>query len=433
MKILFVLENYFPEHAAGTEQYVFNLISGLKHKEHTIEILITSSNPDSSDYEYKGTKVYVIPIKEKASRKELSGISPPENLDDFINRVAEINPDIVHFHSFGRAINSYHLKWVHENGCKSVFTPHLSSVFCLKGNLHYLKQAECDGRVLESRCLYCHYRNKGINTLISRLLSMSIPLIPDFLRPFIAPQINIAKHRKKELERINKHADAVISIAPWIQKTFARNNISGNVKLVEQAVPDGSILESSNPQGTQSLKGKSVLRFAYIGRMHPIKGFSVLRKALDRISSLEYSLSVYTHSSEVEHDFLSSQKEWCRNKPNIEWIEDLSHQELMSRMSMTDLVIVPSYSEMAPLVIMEAFQYKVPVLGSSIAAIRDMVADGVNGRIFLYNDPADLAGKLEEIIADPGLLKEWGKHITPPRTFRDLASEMEQIYNKLIS
>lgn len=62
----------------------------------------------SCEYDYEGIKVYRFMVSVSASKKELIQQVAPEGLDSFTKIIKRISPNVVHFHTFNRAINVYH-------------------------------------------------------------------------------------------------------------------------------------------------------------------------------------------------------------------------------------------------------------------------------------------------------------------------------------
>ena len=61
-----------------------------------------------------------------------------------------------------------------------------------------------------------------------------------------------------------------------------------------------------------------------------------------------------------------------------------------------DALVVPSvWLETGPLVVLEAFAAGVPVIGSRLGGIAEMVRDGVDGLLFGAGNPEDLADKIQ--------------------------------------
>ncbi len=70
-----------------------------------------------------------------------------------------------------------------------------------------------------------------------------------------------------------------------------------------------------------------------------------------------------------------------------------------------DLFCLPSFYEGLPCSILEAWQQKVPVSGTNVRGIRDLITDHKTGVLLPINDPQAAAKKIAELLADPQKLK----------------------------
>jgi glycosyltransferase involved in cell wall biosynthesis len=99
-----------------------------------------------------------------------------------------------------------------------------------------------------------------------------------------------------------------------------------------------------------------------------------------------------------------------------------------------DVLAVPSlWLENSPLVIHEAFQAGVPVVGSRMGGTADLVTDGVNGRLYDPSSPGELAAILQSLIDRPALLAEWRGALPAVKTLQDDAREWEQVYAEVVA
>lgn len=73
------------------------------------------------------------------------------------------------------------------------------------------------------------------------------------------------------------------------------------------------------------------------------------------------------------------------------------------RLSQADVFVLPSFLEGQPIAIIEAMASGVPVVGSSIGAVPDLIRDGVEGRVVEPGDVDALADALQQLIEDPDL------------------------------
>jgi glycosyltransferase involved in cell wall biosynthesis len=75
----------------------------------------------------------------------------------------------------------------------------------------------------------------------------------------------------------------------------------------------------------------------------------------------------------------------------------------------TDIVVLPSYSEGTPRILIEAAAMKKPIVCTDIAGCRGLVQEGVNGFLVPVKAIKELAEKLEMLILDSQLRKNFGE------------------------
>jgi len=427
--ILFVLESFLPDHRAGTEIYVLNLCRYFKAKGWRVGVLIATIN-QQKDYSYEGIPVYTFPIPEKPNSRELNGLMPPRGIEDFMERIEDLKPDLVHFHSFGRAINGHHLKRTKELGHITAFTPHLASLFCIKGNMRLFDKTNCNGRVIQSRCMSCLLHSKGYDYTVSKALGsgLSAAMKIEFLEKAMAPSWHQAKHRSEELQRISTYADVIFAIAPWVQKAFNENRITNSILVPQGISPvffeDLNRQESFNP---------SAINFVFIGRMHPIKGFHFLKEAWDKLQTKGHKLHIITNPSRDENEYFHTNKLWATQEHSIIWNEGFSQQKVASYLDAMDVLILPSISEVAPLVMLEAATRRIPVIASDFIGVKDLIVPNVTGLLFKNGDWEDLLLQLNKISDKPELLSQLGENIQMPATMTHVAALIEEEFSKLIS
>lgn len=73
-----------------------------------------------------------------------------------------------------------------------------------------------------------------------------------------------------------------------------------------------------------------------------------------------------------------------------------------------DVSCLSSVHEGAPLAVLESMAAGVPVVATDCGAVRDLVADGQEGFIVPVGDPAALAARLAQLLADPDLRRDMG-------------------------
>jgi glycosyltransferase involved in cell wall biosynthesis len=96
--------------------------------------------------------------------------------------------------------------------------------------------------------------------------------------------------------------------------------------------------------------------------------------------------------------------------------------------------VVPSlWLENSPLVIHEAFQAGVPVVGSRMGGTVDLVRHGEWGLLYEAESPESLAGALGSILADRRVLDQWIARLPDVKSIAEDAREWEETYQQLVA
>ncbi|MGH9461667.1 MAG: glycosyltransferase, partial [Vicinamibacteria bacterium] len=109
------------------------------------------------------------------------------------------------------------------------------------------------------------------------------------------------------------------------------------------------------------------------------------------------------------------------------------HDRVADTYDQIDLLVVPSlWPENSPLVIHEAFMAGVPVLGSRLGGIVDLVRHGECGLLFDPTNPGDLTAALRSVLAEPEILLRWARALPPVRTIKDDARQWCETYHDVL-
>jgi len=126
---------------------------------------------------------------------------------------------------------------------------------------------------------------------------------------------------------------------------------------------------------------------AYIGRFEHEKGIMNLISALPMLLEEIQGLKIYLigkGSLEKEIDTFLIQKGITDRVEIIDWID---HDNLPIFLNKCKLIILPSYTEGLPNIMLESMACGTPLIASSIGAIPDIIKDNENGFLLINNDP----------------------------------------------
>ena len=83
--------------------------------------------------------------------------------------------------------------------------------------------------------------------------------------------------------------------------------------------------------------------------------------------------------------------------------------EVATLLEEADMLVLPSFAEGLPVVLMEAMASRIPVIASGVAGVPELVQDGVSGFVVPAGDVETLTVRLERLLGDPGLCRRMGE------------------------
>ena len=167
----------------------------------------------------------------------------------------------------------------------------------------------------------------------------------------------------------------------------------------EMGVPDARIAVIPNGVDTELFKpsGERVRRVIFVGRATTAKGFDVLMEAAPMIAA-----PILAVTNKIRPAVAARAA-----RLGIEIRRDLSHQDLAPEMAASSLLVLPSWDEEQPLVVIEAMSCGIPVVTTPMGA-SDLIEEGRNGLVVAPHDARALAHAVNRILGDTGAIESMG-------------------------
>lgn len=428
--------SYLPWTVGGKEVYCHGLCRALRALGHEVLVAIHhDGNTDSpvGDFRHEEVPVRVLPpIPGPISRSAIYGCEPSA-IPGFDDLLDSYHPHVVHFHDFSAGANLLHMRSAKRGGARIVLTYHSPGQFCPQRSLLYRGESVCDGWIDAVRCTECRLGVQGIPAVAGRLMAR-IPqdgLDSDSdLRLVRALTARAATDRfigawrecVETVDRIQIHAD-------WVHKLLDLNSVpAGKVTMIRSGVPTATVRDKFRRR-----HGHRILRLAFVGRCDPVKGVHVLVEAV-RSLEREAPIRVSFFGPYWDTAYGRQLARIIKEDSRFEVPRQVAPSEVVEALMDFDACVVPSvWLETGPLVVLEAFAAGIPVIGSRLGGIAELVRDGVDGRLHTPGDPADLARVLRELIkSHPDGASELAANVTPPRTMFGVAADMEALYKTVL-
>ncbi len=373
MRILICLHNFVPNRLFGAENVALTQAVEMKRRGHDLAFFYACNvDADSKLMAMLGladVPLYRVPYLDTKAQV-LFSTRKPHVERRFRRALSEFRPDVVVFHHLVRLSLLLPLVAA-RRGVPSVYVAHDYYWACPSYSLYAWDADVCPGGS-PSRCAKCLYiarfqRSPNRLALIVGALAMA--------------------WRNHVIKRV------LPSVSFWVAPSKA---VLAGLKERGVACASSACIRNGSSLAPQvsALPAKHGIRFGYIGNTARKKGLHVLAPAFR--GSLGRQLVIRGFETEADRaDFRASY-------PDLEATLELFDEDRAAFFRQIDVLVLPSvWLENQPLVILEAFAHRRPVIASRIGGIMEMVEDGKGGRLVEPNDAEALRRVALELAANP--------------------------------
>ncbi|HVO33203.1 MAG TPA: glycosyltransferase [Elusimicrobiota bacterium] len=443
MKTIQALGWYFPEASGGTEVYV----DGLARELRTLGVEGVVAAPRLGDagnvYEHHAIPVYRYPVAKRLSVAQIRGQVPPDGFDVFARWLQAQTADVYHQHSWTTGCGIHHLRQARRQGCRTVVTVHVPGNVCLRGTMMLQGQSPCDGFIREDRCGVCWAGGQGAPSLAAQVAAglpagwrkLAVRVLPDSgLSTLLSLPELVGAHRNGLLE-MAELSDRVVAVCQWLYDALAANGVPrSKLVLSRQGISEESMAaEPSAP--ARPGDGRRPLRLGYLGRWDPVKGVHVLVRAIRQLPpSVSMQLTIHAlNQGDLRQSYQNRVLAEMAGDPRIRIAQPLAREEVLKTLAMFDALVVPSqWLETGPLVVLEAQAAGIPVLGSRLGGIAELVQPGINGELVAASDIEAWAAALRRWAENPAAVRAMRGSKAPVRTMKEAAADMARLYQEIL-
>lgn len=434
MRVLHVPYCYYPDPVGGTEIYVAALAG--EQRKRGFDPAIAAPGSANDEYSNSGLPVFRFAGRAAMGLDELYGDGDPEAARNFEAILARFRPDVLHLHARSQAVSVLLARAAKQRGVPVVFTYHTPAVTCARGTMRRWGSETCDGEMRVARCASCMLHGNG--------LPLPLALITGHL-PSAAGRIigaagfeggawtalratELMRIRENAVRRMLDEADHICAVCDWVRDVLVRNGIpAAKITVSRQGVPY-PFRRNNRPE-----RNDGNLRLVFLGRIDRVKGLGTVLAAMSRVAAPNVTLDVFgVAQGESARAELERMKLAHAADGRIAFRQPVSADGIVELLGGYDALVVPStWLETGPLVIYEAFAAGIPVIGSNLGGIAELVDDGVNGILVRPGSAEEWARAIGRVAGEPNLLARLTAAPKPIRTAEDTARDAAMVYAKL--
>ncbi|WP_119730650.1 glycosyltransferase [Thermomonospora amylolytica] len=235
--------------------------------------------------------------------------------------------------------------------------------------------------------------------------------------------------------RVAREADAVIATCSSEVQELCAYRVRPDSAVV---IPCGVDLDLFRPDGPVALRGDRP-RVLSIGRMVPRKGVDTAIEAIAAVPDAELVVAGGPGAEELDADPEARRLRALADEhgvaDRVTFLGRVPHDEAPALMRSADAVVSVPWYEPFGMVPVEAMACGTPVVASAVGGHLDTVIDGVTGLHVPPRDPAALAGRLTELLADrrrrTRLGRAGARRARALYSWERIAASTESVYEQL--
>ena len=207
------------------------------------------------------------------------------------------------------------------------------------------------------------------------------------------------------LERVYiKKTKNFIAVSNWVKRFIKEDNNTKNIRLIHNEVDVNRF--SPKPKKSNEfdfLKDINKPTILFSGRLLALKGLSTLISSMKKVLKKEDLYFVFAGPGNI--------KQWENQlkgvkKSNYKFLGYVEYEKIHYLYSMSDMFVLPSYTESFPLTVLEAMSSGLPVIASNVGGIPEMINNYEDGILVEAGNSGQLAQQITDLLDNNALRKK---------------------------
>jgi glycosyltransferase involved in cell wall biosynthesis len=435
VKTIHIAYSFAPDPIGGTEVYVEGLCRELEGL--GVEAVVAAPATADAAYAHRGLRVRRFGTGRPGRRlTQLYGAGDPVALRAFERLLDDERPDLVHQHAVSPACSVELMRAAERRGRPVVFTYHTPAVSCARGTLLRWGAEVCDGALVTAPCTACALDGLGAGRLGAAAAGRVPPQAGEWLGRLglrggmwtAARMTALMRRHHASVSALFSIPARIVALTSWVAALLEVNGVPAS-RIV--SVPHGT--SAARRRAPERRVGPC--RFVHLGRLDPVKGTDLLLAALRGMSSTPCELDIMGMAQGRQGGAAQRRLEaLAAVDSRVRFLESVDPADVVDRLAAYDVMVVPSqWLETGPLVALEAFAAGLPVIGSALGGLSELIVDHVNGLLVRpFQSVPQWTEVLRRVASDRPLRDRLRAGVVAPRTMAAVAHEMRAVYEEVL-
>ena len=211
------------------------------------------------------------------------------------------------------------------------------------------------------------------------------------------------------IKNVLKHSSIVCAANEYEKEIFLELYEKSNVEIVRNGINLDSLVSKKNFKKQYKIDSNFIL---FVGRFSRSKGIAVLIDAIkiikDDLTRLNTRLVIMGVDFGYEDEMMETIEKDNLTK-FIKIIKNPPREDVISAYGESEFLVLPSVWELSPLVPLESFAFKKPVISTNSHGIPYTVQHNKNGILVEPDNPTELANAIKNLLENPDLIEKLGE------------------------
>ena len=210
------------------------------------------------------------------------------------------------------------------------------------------------------------------------------------------------------IKKIIDDATAISAANEYEKEIFSNLNGRSKIEIIRNGVNLETLVSKIDFKEKYQINSRFIL---FVGRFSKSKGIENLINALNIIKNEEKFLDVHLVIMGVDFGYEQKMEELIKKfdlSENITVIKNPPREDVISAYGESEFLILPSQWELSPLVPLESFAFKKPVISTRSHGIPFTVQDDKNGILVEPENSLQLADAIKKLFLDEDLRNRLG-------------------------
>ena len=210
------------------------------------------------------------------------------------------------------------------------------------------------------------------------------------------------------IKQILNHANAVSVANEYEKKIFLSINKNSNIEIIRNGVNLKTLISKIDFKKKYQINSRFVL---FVGRFSESKGIETLIESFNLLKNENKLSDFKLVIMGVDFGYEKNMEELIKKfqlSENIIVIKNPPREDVISAYGESEFLILPSQWELSPLVPLESFAFKKPVISTRSHGIPFTVKDNQNGILVENENSFELAQAITKLLSDEDLRTRLG-------------------------